>query len=359
MSIIPSEAAGGSGGDRVGAPPPEGRKASAPRRLDPMPDSDLALNLVRTTEAAALGAARWVGRGDKNAADQGAVDAMRLFFNAVPMDGIVVIGEGEKDEAPMLYNGEHIGTGSRPEVDVAVDPIDGTRLVAQGQANALSVVAVAGRGAMFNPGPCVYMEKIVTGREAAGAIDIAAPIEDNIRNVARARGMAVRDVTVMILDRPRHEEIVRRVRTIGARVYLLPDGDVAGAIAAARRGTGVDLLYGIGGTPEGVVAAAALKCLGGVIQGRLYPRDDQERRAALDAGYDLDRVLTADDLVKGDDVFFACTGITDGALVQGVRFFTDGATTESIVMRASSGTIRVIRGEHRAGKLGQIYGELP
>jgi fructose-1,6-bisphosphatase II len=355
MSIIPSDV---GSGDRVGAPPPEGRKASAPRRLDPMPDSDLALNLVRTTEAAALGAARWVGRGDKNAADQGAVDAMRLFFNAVPMDGVVVIGEGEKDEAPMLYNGEHIGTGSRPEVDVAVDPIDGTRLVAQGQANALSVVAVAGRGAMFNPGPCVYMEKIVTGREAGGAIDIAAPVEDNIRNVARAKGLSVSDVTVMILDRPRHEEIVKRVRKIGARVYLLPDGDVAGAIAAARRGTGVDLLYGIGGTPEGVVAAAALKCLGGVIQGRLYPRDDQERKAALDAGYDLDRVLTADDLVQGgDDVFFACTGITDGALVQGVRFFTDGATTESIVMRASSGTIRVIRGEHRAGKLKQVYGE--
>jgi fructose-1,6-bisphosphatase II len=357
MSIIPSEAAGGAGGDRVGAPVPEAE--GIPRRLEPMPENDLALNLVRTTEAAALGAARWVGRGDKNAADQGAVDAMRLFFNAVPMDGVVVIGEGEKDEAPMLYNGEHIGTGSGPEVDVAVDPIDGTRLVAQGQPNALSVVAVAGRGAMFNPGPCVYMEKIVAGREAAGAIDLAAPIEDNIRNVARAKGLAIRDVTMMILDRPRHDEIVRRVRTIGARVYLLPDGDVAGAITAARRGTGVDLLYGIGGTPEGVVAAAALKCLGGAIQGRLYPRDEHERQAALDAGYNLERVLFVDDLVKGDDVFFACTGITDGALVQGVRFFTDGATTESIVMRASSGTIRVIRGEHRAGKLGQIYGEMP
>jgi fructose-1,6-bisphosphatase II len=257
----------------------------------------------------------------------------------------------------MLFNGERIGTGHPPEVDVAVDPIDGTRLVAQGQANALSVVAVAGRGAMFNPGPCVYMEKIVTGREAGGAIDIAAPVEDNIRNVARAKGLSVSDVTVMILDRPRHEEIVNRMRKIGARVYLLPDGDVAGAIAAARRGTGVDLLYGIGGTPEGVVAAAALKCLGGVIQGRLYPRDDAERKAAIAAGYDLGRVLTVDDLVKGDDVFFACTGITDGALVQGVRFFADGATTESIVTRASSGTIRVIRGEHRVGKLKQIYGE--
>ena len=329
------------------------------RQLPPMPDHDLALNLVRTTEAAALGAARWVGRGDKIAADQGAVDAMRLFFNAVPMDGVVVIGEGEKDEAPMLYNGERIGTGSRPEVDVAVNPIDGTRLVAQGQANALSVVAVSLRGSMFDPGPCVYMEKIVTGREAATAIDITAPIETNIKNVAKAKRMSVSDVTMMILDRPRHEEAVDRVRKMGARVYLLTDGDVAGAITAARRGTGVDLLYGIGGTPEGVVAAAALKCLGGVIQGRLYPRDDDERKAAIAAGYDLDRVLTVNDLVKGDDVFFACTGITDGALVQGVRFFTDGATTESIVMRGSTGTIRVIRGEHRVGKLKQIYGEEP
>ncbi len=342
MPIIPS---GAPDGGRIPAPDAAGEAEGLPRRLPPMPGNDLALNLVRTTEAAALGAARWVGRGDKNAADRAAVDAMRLFFNAVPMAGVVVIGEGEKDEAPMLYNGERIGTGSAPEVDVAVDPIDGTRLVAQGQANALSVVAVAARGAMFDPGPCVYMEKIVAGREGGPAIDITAPIEDNIRNVARARGMAIRDVTVMILDRPRHEDAIRRVRSLGARAYLLPDGDVAGAITAARRGTGVD-------------AAAALKCLGGAIQGRLYPRDDRERRAALDAGYDLDRVLTVDDLVKGDDVFFACTGITDGALVQGVRFFTDGATTESIVMRASSGTIRVIRGEHRAGKLRQVCGEI-
>jgi fructose-1,6-bisphosphatase II len=339
-----------------GLDPHPGQMAAA-KRLPPMPDHDLALNLVRTTEAAALAAARWVGRGDKNAADQAAVDAMRLFFNAVPMDGVVVIGEGEKDEAPMLFNGERIGTGSPPFVDVAVDPIDGTRLVAQGQSNALSVVAVTHRGAMFNPGPCVYMEKIATGREAATAIDLTEPIETNIRNIARARRMSVSDVTMMILDRPRHEEVVKRVQKMGARVYLLTDGDVAGAITAARRGTGVDLLYGIGGTPEGVVAAAALKCLGGVIQGRLYPRDDAERQAALQAGYDLDRVLTTDDLVMGDDVFFAATGITDGAMVQGVRFFTDGATTESIVMRAGSGTIRTIRGEHRVGKLKQIYGE--
>jgi fructose-1,6-bisphosphatase II len=322
-----------------------------------MPDHDLALNLVRTTEAAALAAARWVGRGDKNAADQAAVDAMRLFFNAVPMDGLVVIGEGEKDQAPMLYNGEAIGTGQPPAVDVAVDPIDGTRLVARGEADALSVVAVAQRGAMFNPGPCFYMEKIATGRDAVTAIDITAPIETNIKNLARAKRMSVSDVTLMILDRPRHEEIVERVRKMGARVHLLTDGDVAGAITAARRGTGVDLLYGIGGTPEGVVAAAALKCLGGAIQGRLYPRNDEERAAAIQAGYDLDRVLTTDDLIMGDDVFFAATGITDGTLVQGVRFSTDGASSESMVMRGSSGTVRVIRGEHRVGKLKQIYGE--
>jgi fructose-1,6-bisphosphatase II len=328
-----------------------------PSRLVPTLDSNLALDLVRTTEAAALAAARWVGRGDKNAADQAAVDAMRLLFNVVHMDGIVVIGEGEKDQAPMLYNGEKLGTGSPPVVDVAVDPIDGTRLVARGEANALSVVAVAERGSMFNPGPCVYMEKIATGRDAASAIDITATVETNIKNIARAKRMAISEVTMMILDRPRHEEIVERVRKMGARVYLLTDGDVAGAITAARRGTGVDLLYGIGGTPEGVVAAVALKCMGGAIQGRLYPRNDEERAAALAAGYNLDRVLDIDELVQGEDVFFAATGITDGALVQGVRFSTDGATTDSIVMRARSGTVRAIRGEHRVSKLKQIYGE--
>jgi fructose-1,6-bisphosphatase II len=330
---------------------------TAQRRPVPTLDSNLALDLVRTTEAAALGAARWVGRGDKIAADQAAVDGMRLLFNVVHMDGTVVIGEGEKDLAPMLYNGERLGTGNPPVVDVAVDPIDGTRLVARGEANGLSVVAVAQRGAMFNPGPCVYMEKIVTGKEAASAIDITAPIETNIKIVALAKRLAVSEVTVTILDRPRHEEVVERVRKLGARVALLSDGDVAGAIAAARRGTGVDLLYGIGGTPEGVIAAAALKCLGGAIQGRLYPRDDEERAAAVNAGYDLDRVLTTDDLVKGEDVFFAATGITDGALLRGVRFSQEGATTESIVMRARSGTIRLIHGEHRVGKLNQIYGE--
>jgi fructose-1,6-bisphosphatase II len=258
----------------------------------------------------------------------------------------------------MLFNGERVGTGQGPPVDVAVDPIDGTRLVARGEANALSVVAVADRGAMFDPGPCVYMEKIAVGRAAATAIDLTQPIEVNIRNIAAVKDMRVSEITMMILDRPRHEAIVERVRTMGARVHLLTDGDVAGAITAARPGTGVDLLYGIGGTPEGVIAAAALKCLGGVIQGRLYPRDDQERQAAIQAGYDLGRILTIDDLVRGDDVFFAATGIMDGALVQGVRFFTDGATSESIVMRASSGTVRVIRAEHRVEKLKHIYGDI-
>jgi fructose-1,6-bisphosphatase II len=335
--------------------PAESRRAMP--RLVPTLESNLALDLVRTTEAAALAAARWVGRGDKNAADQAAVDGMRLLFNVVHMDGIVVIGEGEKDQAPMLYNGERLGTGNPPVVDVAVDPIDGTRLVARGEANALSVVALAERGAMFNPGPCVYMEKIATGREAAGAIDITVPIETNIKIVALAKSLPVSEVTVMILDRPRHDDVVARVRKMGARVHLLTDGDVAGAITAARRGTGVDLLYGIGGTPEGVIAAAALKCLGGSIQGRLHPRSDEERTAALEAGYDLDRVLTTDDLIKGEDVFFAATGITDGALLRGVRFSPEGAATESIAMRARSGTIRVIRGEHKVGKLEQIYGE--
>jgi fructose-1,6-bisphosphatase II len=319
-----------------------------------VPDRNLAFDLVRTTEAAALVAARWVGRGDKNAADQAAVDAMRLMFNTVDIDGIVVIGEGEKDEAPMLFNGEHVGTGHAPAVDVAVDPIDGTRLVARGEDNALAVVAVAERGAMFNPGPCVYMEKIAAGSQGGQAIDITAPIEDNVRNVAKARGLEVHDLTVTILDRDRHQEVIARVRKMGARVRLISDGDVAGAIMAGKRDSGIDLLYGIGGTPEGVVAAAALKCLGGEIQGRLYPRNDEERRAAIEAGYDLDRVLTTNDLVRGDDVFFAATGVTDGVLVQGVRYGAGVATSESIVMRSLSGTIRVIRSEHRWDRLMEI-----
>ena len=320
-------------------------------RVHVTPDHNLALDLVRTTEAAALASARWVGRNNKIAADQAAVDAMRLLFNTVPFDGIVVIGEGEKDEAPMLYNGEALGTGTPPKLDVAVDPIDGTRLVSRGEANAMSVVAVAQRGAMFNPGPCVYMEKIATGREGVGAIDITAPIDVNVRNLAKSRGMEPEDITVVILDRDRHKEFIEKVRSVGARVHLIMDGDVAGAITAAQHGTGVDLLYGIGGTPEGVIAAAALKCLGGEIQGRLYTRNEEERRAALDAGYDLDRVLSTDDLVHGEDVFFAATGITDGVLLKGVRYSVEGATSESIVMRSKSGTIRVMQAEHRWDKL--------
>jgi fructose-1,6-bisphosphatase II len=318
------------------------------------PDRNLALDLVRVTEAAALAAARWMGRGDKNAADQAAVDAMRLMLDTVSVDGIVVIGEGEKDEAPMLYNGEHVGTGEPPEVDVAVDPIDGTRLLSRGEANAISVIAVAERGTMFDPGPCVYMEKIAAGPEAADAIDISKPIEDNLVSVAKAKGVAVEDLTVTMLDRERHEDFVKRARAAGARVRLISDGDVAGAITAGRGILGVDVLYGIGGTPEGVVSACALSCLGGAIQGRLWPRDDDERRRALDAGYDLDRVLTTKDLVSGSDIFFAATGVTDGVLLEGVQHTREGATTSSLVMRSRSGTIRHVRSEHRWDKLQTI-----
>jgi fructose-1,6-bisphosphatase II len=317
------------------------------RPVHPAPDHNLALDLARTTEAAALAAARWVGRGDKNAADASAVDAMRLLFNSMGFDGVVVIGEGEKDEAPMLFNGERLGTGDGPRVDIAVDPIDGTRLVAGGMANAVAVVAVSQRGSMFDPGPCFYMEKVACGREAADVIDVAAPIEDNVRKVADAKGMQVEDLTVAILDRERHLDAITRIRAMGARVYLFAEGDVATAIAAASRGTGIDLMYSIGGTPEGVIAAAALKCLGGAIQGRLRPRSDAERDAVLAAGYDLDRILTTEDLVRGDDVFFAATGITDGSLLRGVRYGPEGATTESIVMRSRTGTIRTIKAEHR------------
>jgi len=316
-------------------------------RVQVTPDHNLALDLVRATEAAALSAAGWIGRGDKNGADQAAVDAMRLLFNSIPFDGVVVIGEGEKDEAPMLYNGERLGAGTPPSVDVAVDPIDGTRLTARGEGNAVSVVAVSERGTMFDPGPCFYMEKLVVGREGRDVIDLEAPIEENVRKLAKARGMDVGDLTVLTVDRERHNEVIERVRAIGARVHLIPDGDVAGAVAAASRGTGVDMLYSIGGTPEGVIAAAAIKCLGGEIQGRLRPRSDAERKATLDAGYDLDKILRTDDLIKGNDVFFAATGITDGSLLRGVRYTIEGATTESIVMRSRSGTIRTIKAEHR------------
>lgn len=318
------------------------------------PDRNLALELVRVTEAAALAAARWLGRGDKEAADGAAVDAMRLLMDTIPMDGVVVIGEGEKDDAPMLYNGEEIGNGQPPRVDIAVDPVDGTTLTSKGMGGALSVVALAERGTMFDPGPCVYMEKIAVGPEAADAIDLEAPISENLQRVAEAKGSDVSAVTVTILERPRHEQLVKEIREAGARIRFITDGDVAGAIAAARETSGVDLLIGIGGTPEGVIAACALKCLGGAMHGRLWPRNEQERSAALDLGYDLDKVLTTDDLVAGDDVFFAATGITDGDLIKGVRYRGDSAWTQSIVMRSRSGTVRLVDALHHREKLAKF-----
>ncbi len=315
------------------------------------PDRNLALELVRVTESAALAASRWVGRGDKLGADGAAVEAMRTVLTTVPMDGVVVIGEGEKDEAPMLFNGERIGDGTPPLTDIAVDPIDGTTLTALGRGNALAVIAVSERGTMFNPGPCVYMEKIAVGPDAAGSIDITASPTQNLRWVAKAKGTSVRDLTVVILDRERHGELIDEVRASGARIKLISDGDIFGAIATAWPDAGVDVLIGIGGTPEGVTSAAALKCMGGEIQGRLWPRNDTERKAALDAGYDLDRVLGTDDLVQGDNCFFAATGVTDGELLQGVRFEAGGATTQSLVMRSRSGTVRLIEARHRLDKL--------
>jgi fructose-1,6-bisphosphatase II len=314
------------------------------------PDRNLAMEMVRVTEAAALAAGRWVGRGEKEGADQSAVDAMRLMLDTVSMDGIVVIGEGEKDEAPMLYNGEKVGNGEGPAVDVAVDPIDGTRLLSKGMGNALSVVAVAERGTMFDPGPAVYMEKLAVGPEAAEAIELDAGPEENIRKVARAKGIDPEDVSVVVLDRPRHEDLVTRIRKAGARVRFITDGDVAGAILAATSDT-ADILMGVGGTPEGVVAACALTCVGGAIQGKLYPRDDGERQALLDAGYDLEKTLTTSELVSGKEVFFAATGVTDGALLRGVRYRADRALTYSMVMRSHSGTVRHIDSTHQIEKL--------
>jgi len=315
------------------------------------PDRNLALELVRVTEAAAMGAARWIGRGDKEAADQAAVDAMRLMLDTVVMDGVVVIGEGEKDRAPMLYNGERVGSGSGPEVDVAVDPLEGTRLTALGQPNAIAVIAVAERGTMFFPGAAVYMDKIAVGPEAADAIDIEAPPAENVRRVAKAKGVRPEDISVVVLDRDRHTELITALREVGAKVRLITDGDVAPSIAAARAQSTVDLLMGIGGTPEGVISAAAIKCLGGAMQGKLWPRNEEERRALVDAGYDVDRVLTTDDLVAGDDVFVAATGVTDGALLSGVRYTPGGTVTESIVMRSRSGTVRRIEAYHALAKL--------
>lgn len=315
------------------------------------PSRNLAFDLARVTEAAALSAARYMGRGDKEAGDQAAVDAMRLVLNSIDMDGIVIIGEGEKDEAPMLYNGEKLGTGKPPQVDIAVDPVEGTRLLAQGRTNSVATVAIAERGAMFNPGPLVYMHKIAVGPVAKGHIDLDAPVEDNLRNVARAKGCDVDDLTVVILERPRHKEIIKNVRATGARIRLITDGDVAGAIMTAWPESNIDVLIGIGGTPEGVLAACALKCMGGEIQGRLYPRDDEEAALALEQGYDLEKVLTIDDLVCCEEAFFALTGITDGELVNGVEYFGDGARTHTLVMRARSGTVREILATHRWEKL--------
>ena len=315
------------------------------------PDRNLAMELVRVTEAAAMAAGRWVGRGDKNGADGAAVNAMRQLIHTVSMSGVVVIGEGEKDEAPMLFNGEHVGDGKGPECDVAVDPIDGTRLAALGMGNAISVMAVAERGTMFDPSAVFYMEKIATGPEAADVVDIRLPVAENVRRVAKAKRENPSDVTVVILDRPRHDTMVEEVRSTGARIKFITDGDVAGAIMAAREGTGIDLMLGIGGTPEGIIAACALKTLGGVIQGRLWPKDDDERQKAIDAGHDLDRVLVTDELVRGEDVFFVATGITDGELLTGVRYRGGSVRTHSMVMRSRSGTIRIIESEHKLDKL--------
>ena len=318
------------------------------------PDRNLALELVRVTEAAALAAARWVGRGDKNAADQAAVDAMRLMLSTVEMDGIVVIGEGEKDEAPMLYNGERLGTGHPPQVDIAVDPIDGTRLTAQGRPGALSVVAVSERGTMFDPKHLVYMRKIAVGPEARDVIDITDTVENNLKRIAKALGKDVSEVTVMVLDRPRHQDLIEDIRRAGARIRLIMDGDGAGAITAAMPDTGIDVLMGIGGSPEAVVAAAALKCLDGGLQCTLWPRNEEEKRLAQERGLDLNQVLTIEDLIRSDNVFFALTGITTGELVDGVKYVGRGAITESLVMRSLSGTIRRIRALHRWDKLMRI-----
>ncbi|CAL9445338.1 fructose-bisphosphatase class II [Streptomyces sp. DH-12] len=315
------------------------------------PDRNLALELVRVTEAAAMAAGRWVGRGDKNGADGAAVRAMRTLVSTVSMNGVVVIGEGEKDEAPMLFNGERVGDGTGPECDIAVDPIDGTTLTAKGMTNAIAVLAAAERGSMFDPSAVFYMDKLVTGPEAADFVDINAPVSVNIRRVAKAKRATPEDVTVVILDRPRHEGIIKEIRETGARIKLISDGDVAGSILALREGTGIDLLLGIGGTPEGIISACAVKCLGGTIQGKLWPKDDEERQRAMDAGHDLDRVLTTEDLVTGDNVFFVATGITDGELLRGVRYRSETATTDSIVMRSKSGTVRRIDSEHRLSKL--------
>ena len=317
------------------------------------PDRNLAMELVRTTEAAALAASRWVGRGDKDGADGAAVDAMRVVLGTVSMDGLVVIGEGEKDEAPMLYNGERIGTGEPPETDIAVDPVEGTTLTSLGQGGATSIIAVSERGTMFDPGPIFYMDKLAVGPEAKGVIDINASPTENLRAVAKAKGESVRDVTAVILNRPRHDELIAEIREAGARIRLIEHGDAPAAIATAWYDSGIDILFGIGGCAEGVISAAALKCIGGEFQGRLHARNDAEREAAVAAGYDLDKVLTTDDLVRSDNCFFAATGITDGELLRGVHYDARGATTSSLVMRSKSGTVRRIEARHALEKLSE------
>ena len=321
------------------------------------PDRNLALELVRVTEAAALSAARWTGRGDKIAADQAAVDGMHAVLHTVSMDGLVVIGEGEKDEAPMLHNGERIGDGTPPRVDIAVDPLEGTRLCALGMPSALAVIALSERGTMFDPGPCVYMEKMAGGEAIADLLDLDRPLGKTIELIAERKGTDVRDVMVVMLDRPRHQEAMDAVRDAGGRVRLITDGDVSAALLAVSASTAVDLLWGIGGTPEGVISAAAIKCIGGGQIGRLWPRDEGERQAAEDAGYDLRKVLTQDDLVKGDNAFFSATGVTDGDVLQGVRYEgARGASTESLVMRSRSGTVRRIQSRHDRSKLRALTG---
>jgi fructose-1,6-bisphosphatase II len=318
---------------------------------DDAPDRNLAMELGRVTEAAAMAAGRWMGRGNKEAADQAAVDAMRLVLNSVDMDGVIVIGEGEKDEAPMLYNGEVLGTGRPPRVDIAVDPIDGTTILSLGRSGALAVVALSERNTMYDPAHIFYMDKIAVGPECAGVIDIDASVEVNLRNIARAMRKDIDDLTVIILDRPRHQELIGQVREMGARIRLISDGDIAGALMTTIPDTGIDVLMGIGGSPEAVVSACALKCVGGDMQCKLWPRDEEEREKALEAGMDLEKVLAIDDLVLGDNVFFAATGITDGELLEGVRYFGGGARTHSLVMRSRSGTVRLVEASHRWDKL--------
>jgi fructose-1,6-bisphosphatase II len=328
--------------------------ADVSRRDGRRPDRNLALELVRTTEYAALACARWIGRGEKESADQAAVDAMRMMLDTVAMDGTVVIGEGEKDEAPMLYNGERIGDGSPPEVDIAVDPLEGTDLCAKGMPNAIATIAVADRGTMFDPGPCVYMLKMATSRDLAHLLDLERPLGETLKLMAKEKGSDVTDIVVIMLDRPRHEEAMKEIRQVGARIRLIPHGDVSASLSAVTEGSAVDLLWGIGGTPEGVLSASAIQCTGGQIVGRLWPRNEEERRAALEAGYDLDEVLDKDRLVSGDNVFFAATGVTDGEMLEGVHYAGGNAYTESVSMRSRSGTVRTVTARHDRSKLREI-----